>query len=259
MSKLDIKPWEMGEESKSTGIPTFTTANYLLVRIAPPKGRTTVREGLVATLLLMSYINEEGKEIQTVQVEESESGYDVKFPLGKKGLTGTKFRGPKNYYRFINPNTKKSYIIPQEKFTVEYAEKLLSGEITVDGFEPIENWDSLNQAEKDGHIDNYLENMFLYGLSQDLGLPIEGEDFTIPKIGMKSKFYRVYEPPKEGERWGRTLVTKWHKGQPSLDGTYIDLPEAMTTAIYDSFQAISVKESDADFDPTTFVEDDDVL
>lgn len=245
MNKIDIKPWEMGEEVKTTGIPALARTEQLLVKLAPPKGKT-VRDGLVSTFITLSYINDNGDKIDTIVTTESESGYNITFPLGKRGLIATKYRGPKNYYRFLNLDTKKFYTIPQEKFTVSYAEQYLG--------ETIMDWKDLPDSDKDQLIDEYLEDMFLYGLSQDLSLPIEDEEFTIPKVGTKTEMYRVYEAPKEGEKWGRTIITKWQKGQPNLDGTYTELPEALATAVYDAY--LETEDKEAKFDPTDFVEDD---
>jgi len=248
MTKLDIKPWEMADEinkkENAIQIPPLCTGNFLLVKVTPPKGKT-VRDGLVATFLMTDYFKEDGSQVNLIQVTESAEGNKITFPLGKRGLQATKFRGPKNYYRFWNPEKKKFYEIPQEKFTVDYAVKYLS--------DSIKDYDTLSEIEKDALIDEYLEDMFLYGLSQDLVLPIKGELFERPVVGMKTKLYREYTPPAEGERWPTVIASKWIKGQPNLDGTFEIIDEKLALQIYSEFQSLA--DESTKFDPTEFVEE----
>lgn len=248
MTKIDIKPWEMGEETQrkdnAIDIPALCTADFLLVKIAPPKEKT-IRNGLVATFLMTDYYNEDGSKTNLIRIEDSPEGHKVTFPLGKRGLQATKFRGPKNYYRFLNPETKKFYEIPQEKFTEDYAVKYLS--------EAIPDFSGLSEIEKDALIDEYLNDMFLYGLSQDLALPIKDGQFEHPVVGMKLKLYREYTPPAEGERWPNIIASKWIKGQPSLDGTYENIGEELALKVYQEFQ--SLRDESTKFDPSEFVEE----
>ena len=252
-----IKPWEMGEVFKRNDIPTIVTADCVLAKIVPPKDKATggpgsVRNGLVATFIMIGYTDEAGNTIETIKYSESPEGYKFEFPLGKKELVGTKFRGPKNYYRFFNLESKEFYNIPQEKFTVEYAEKFLS--------EKISGWNNIPDNEKDLAVDEYLSDMFLYGLSQDLVLPIKDGNFEKPFVGLQTKLYRVHTPAQEGEKWGKTILTKWQKGLPSLDGTYNTMSEELATAMLLDYQTKDDKVT-TDFDPTTFTEDtaDDVI
>ena len=246
MFETTIKPWEMGEAT--TGIPPLCVGDLMLVKLAFPREKT-VRDGLVGTFMLTSYKDKNDKIIKTIEVKEGPGGYEVSFPLGKKNLIATKFRGPKSYYRFQNPNDGSYYVIPQEKFSVEYATQYCATKI--------KDWDTLNDIEQDEHIDKYLEDMFMFGLSQDLMLPIEGDSFTAPTVGMQCKLYRVYTPPLEGEKYGNTIITKWHKGEDPLTAEYEILPEILATTAYEEYYKRDV---DTTFDPTTLeVDEDDTI
>ena len=61
MSNMIVNPWDMGEEVASNSIPSFAKGKFILLRIVPPRGKT-VRDGLVATLGMISYIADDGKE-----------------------------------------------------------------------------------------------------------------------------------------------------------------------------------------------------
>lgn len=248
MSNIEIKPWEMGNEIKTTGLPPLCVVDTLLVKLAPPKGKDT-RSGLVGGFLITAYYDDNNNKTDLITVTESAEGYSVEFPKGKKGIYATKYRGPKSYYRFKNPLTNKFYQIPQEKLTSEYAAEYLS--------EKLSDWVNLSQSEKDELVTEYMEDMFMFGLSQDLLLPIhDNGDFEAPVVGVQTKLYRIYTPPAEGEDWGNTIITKWHKGHPSLTSDYEVMSEAKTTAIFDAYTS---KEEES-FDPTNFVEkDDDVI
>lgn len=242
MTNIQVNPWEMGDDLNSTVIPSFVKAKFVLVKLTHPKMKTK-RNGLVGTFLMTSYEDEYGKKVDLVEAEESPDGYEVKFPLGKRGLIGTKFRGPNNSYRFINPKTNKWFQISKEKFTEEYAIEYLS--------QKIDNWDTLSDVEKDSAIDDYLEEMFLFGLSQDLALETKSDgSFDKPFVGLTTTLYRVSTPPAEGERYPNVKITKWEKGKPSLDGEHDSIPESLALKMYEEYQ---IREEDR-FDPTTFVE-----
>lgn len=244
MSNTTINPWELGDDIKGTSIPHFALGTHVLVKLAHPKNKT-IRNGLVAYFIMTSFVDEYGKKVDLVEATESPDGYQIKFPLGKRGLLATKFRGPQNNYKFINPETNKWFQIPKERFTPEFASELLSSKV--------DNWTSLSDPEKDALIDEYLEDMFMFGLSQDLLLPAKGDNFTRPVVGVKTKLYRVSTPPDEskGEKYPNIKITKWEKGKPSLDGEYETVPEALATSIYEEY---SRRDEDA-FDPTTFKEE----
>ena len=241
--------WDMGselEKSSTVQIPNFCLAKYIVVKLVPPKGKT-VRDGLVMTALMLSYTDEEGNEVETIQVAESTNGYDITFPKGKAGLLATKYRGPKSYYRFLNPNTKKFYQIPNDKFTLEYANDYLSS-ITND-------WTQLSNAEKDSLLDEYFEDLYLFGMSNDFAFDNKGDKITIPKPGMVTSFYRRYTPPKLEEKYGNTIITKWpskrvpaEAGYAALSGEYKEFDEAIALAIDDAFR----QKEDPTFDPTSF-------
>lgn len=229
MSVNLVKPWEMGDEiAKGEKIPNFTKGKFIVVGIKPPKTKT-VRDGLVMTAIMLSYINEAGEEIKTVEVTEGPSGYDIKFPNGKLGLLATKYRGAKSFYSYVNPHTHKRYQISSEKFTPEYAKQYLS--------ERVSDWNNMSDAEHDSLIDEYLESMFRFGLAKDFAFnEDESGNISIPEPGMVTTFYRKYTPPSEGERWGNVIISKWVKGETSLDGDIKEFPQELSQAIYDKLQ-----------------------
>lgn len=242
-----INPWELGEKVKSTGIPPLCKANFILVKLAAPKDKS-VRDGLVATFLMSSYYDDKGREIKTIEAEQSPEGYKISFPLGKRGLHSTKFRGPSSYNRWKDPKTGEPYIITKDKFAIEAAinecKRLLP------------NWNDLSEVEKEVYIDQYYRDMYLFALSNDLILPAEEDGFTAPVVGMRTLLYRVSEPPKDGERYPRITITKWQKGMPDLDGEYSELPEALATSVYEEWMRRD-DQKQSDFDPTSFVEDNE--
>ncbi len=242
MTQLNINPWELGDDLQSTVIPSFVLGDFTCVKLAHPKQKT-VRDGLVGSFLMTSYTDENGNKVELVEASETPEGYEVKFPLGKRGLIGTKYRGPQNSYRFINPETKKWFQIPKERFTEEYALEYLPTKV--------DNWSELSDVEKDSAVDEYLQDMFLFGLSQDLALPAKSDgSFEKPIVGLTTQLYRVSTPPKEGEKYPNVKITKWEKGKPSLDGEHKLIPEGLALAIYDEY----LRREEDQFDPTTFKE-----
>lgn len=249
------KPWELGEVQASNKfspfqLPDVCKGKHLLVRIAPPKGKG-VRSGLVTTFLMTSYFDESGTEIKLVEAMENTNGYKITFPLGKKGLVATKYRGPTSYYRYLDKESNQFYQIPNDRFTPESAIHYCE--------ENVEGWAKKSDIDKDLCLDEYFQEMFMFGISQDLSLPIEGDSFTQPFVGLQSELYRVYTPPKEGEKYGNIIITKWHRGKPNLDGTFVSQTPELAEAIHMEYQVRDTDEKS--FDPTSFVEsvDDDEI
>lgn len=243
-----INPWDMADTIQQTVIPNFVLAKYMTLRIAPPKGKT-VREGLVETLGLLSYTLENGKEITTIDVTQGPSGFEIEFPFGKRGLTATKYRGPKSVYKFrkangdwfqIGTNDPKTWI--NERFTPAYAEEILS--------EKISDWTSLTDIDKSQLVDEYLEDMFMFGLAMDHNLEVEGEDIKFPEIGMVTNFYRRYEAPSGDEKYGRVTATKFApaEGKETLSGDYTMVDAEIAAAILNKLQERDESFSPKDFD-----------
>ena len=240
MSTL-LNPWDIGDEVQGSSFPDFVKAQYIAVTITPPKGKTPA-DGLVGKFLMSSYIDGEGNEIKTIEVTESPNGYTVEFPLGKKGLMATKYRGPKSFYKFKHPDTGKWFQISNDKFTKEYAIMHLGN--TLDEF------DTMSDIEKEELITDYLWNMYMFGLSMDLNLPSAGDTFKVPEAGLQTSLYRVYTAPKDGDKYPDIKITKWEKGHEPLDGEFKEFPSALAEAIYLAYQ-----KRDDSFDPTQFVEE----
>lgn len=244
MSANIINPWELGSDAQSTSIPSFCTGTFVLSKIVPPKDKT-IRSGLVAHFIMTSYLDEYGKKVELVEATETTGGYKIEFPLGKRGLKGTKFRGPQNSYRFINPKTGKWFTIAPEKLTPDYAMEYLPTKIA--------DWNSASDAQKEAYIDEYLEDMFLFGLSQDLALPMsEDGSFIKPVVGLKTQLYRVYTAPAEGSKYPNIKITKWEKGKPSLNGEHSIVAEPLALAIEEEYA-----KREETFDPSTYVESND--
>lgn len=236
---------EIGQEipiGPSYGSKCLT--EQLLVKIAPPK-TGTIRNGLVAYFVTTAYWDNDVK-VDTVVYDEKGN---IKFPLGKVNLINTKFRGPNNKYKFYNPVKKKFFTIPSEKFLLEYAEVYVKKQHS--------DWDNLSQIERDSLIDDYYEDIYMFGLSQDLGLPIsEDGNYFAPQVGLKTLLYRIEDPRKEGEKYPRVIITKWAANMPSLTGEYELIPPDIATAIY---QQIQNKDNNVSFDPSTLDLEDDVI
>jgi len=248
-----INPWELGSDlnptGSSTSIPNFCEAKYMVVRMAPPKGKGT-KDGLVMTAIMLSY-TVQGVETKVTEVTEGTSGYEISFPLGKRGILATKYRGPKSMYKFINPETKKFYQISNDKFTETYAKGFMK--------QSIQDWDSLSAAEQDTYVDEYFENMYTFAMANDFAIDTSKKDYTAPKPGMVTSFYRQYTPPAEGEKYGNVIISKWpsktnpdNVGKVALSGDFKMYDETIAMAIYDKL----VERENDKFDPTSFVEDD---
>jgi hypothetical protein len=252
MSNLTVNPWEVAESLNEAVIPSFVKGKYMLLRIAPPKGKT-VRDGLVNTLALMSYTSTNGSDVKMIEVSEGPGGYEVSFPFGKRGIQATKYRGPKSWYKFkkedgswfqIGSNNPETGI--NNKFTPEYAEKHLSASN--------EEWADLSEADRDGLIDQYLYDMYLFAFALDYNLKVEQDTPELPFVGMVTDLYRRYTPPAKGQKYGNTIVTKFapSQGRDTLDGEFDTVDEAIAVAIYDKLQ----ERDAARFDPTDFKENE---
>jgi len=249
MSNL-INPWEMVSDLNEAVIPQFTQAKYMILRIAPPKGKD-IHAGLLATCGLVSYIGENETEVKMIEASEGPSGYEITFPNGKRGLTATKYRGPKSWYRFrkadgswfqIGSNNRDTGI--NEKFTPAYAEKHLASSI--------KGWDQMSEADREGSVNDYLYDMFMFALALDFNLKVEGDNIEMPFVGMVSDLYRRYTPPKEGEKYGNTVITKFapSEGRTTLSGDYTKVDAEIAVAIHEKIQ----ERSEARFNPADFTE-----
>lgn len=250
------KPWELGEIKESNNfspfsIPDVCKGKHLLVRLAPPKGKG-VRDGLVATFLMTSFFDESDNPIELVDVKENAGGYKISFPLGKRGLIATKYRGPSSYYRYLDTVKNQFYQIPQERFTPEGA--LAYCEENPKNIPELEGFKDKADIERDEILDQYFQDLYLFGISQDLVLPIEDDKYKEPFVGIQSELYRVYTAPKEGERYGNIIITKWRRGKPSLSGDFTEVVPALAEAIHLEYQARD-NDDNVKFDPTSFVED----
>lgn len=226
-----LNPWDFGLESNSGPLlADLVTGRFIIVKIVPPKEKT-IRDGLVLTAMMTSYWDSNENEVKVVEAGESPNGYEVTFPLGKRGLLATKYRGPKSFYKFKNPATNKFVEIPKENFTIEFALDYLS--------KTIKEWKSLSDIDKDQCLDEYFEDMYMFGLSNDLALrPLSDGTMPTPRVGMVTDFYRQYTPPKPDEKYGNTIISKFavKEGKPNLPGDYKELPEELAIAIYNEYQ-----------------------
>ena len=249
-----INPKLFGEDigdfnSNQHTIPHFVQGKFMLLKVAPPQGKT-VRNGLVLTAALLSYKDADENEVEMVTVKEGPAGFEVEFPLGKRGISSTKYRGPKSVYKFVDAETGKWKQIGKndpvtkinELMTEEYADSYLS--------KNLEGYNEMSDTEKDMQIDEYLSDMFMFGLSKDLALEEKDGNIVLPQPGMVVKLYRRYTPPKEGEKYGNVIITKWatQEKQPSLDGSFDQKDPAIANAILTAYAADAVKkDSDLPF------------
>jgi hypothetical protein len=256
--KIVNKPWELGEMQASQSktyfaLPDFCIGEHCLVKLGPPKTKG-VRDGLVASFIMTAYYDSDGNKIELVEVNETASGYSVKFPLGKRGLFATKYRGANNRYIFYNKDGK--YEIPSERFTLEGAISYCESN-DENGKPNVEGWAKMSELEQSLALDEYFADMYMFGMSQDLALPIEGESFTEPFVGLQTKLYRTYTPPLEGAKYGNTIISKWRKGYKNLEPSYKTHPAALAEAINEEYQVRDIKTED--FDPTALEDDDNVI
>lgn len=263
MSNLNFNPMDMGDESTTSTIPSFTEGRFITVRIVPPKGKS-IREGLVATLAMISYKAEDGQDVPLTVVNQLSDGtYNVEFPRGKRGIMATKYRGPKSWYRFKNNKTEKFYVIGKNdpvtklnsNLTIEFAEKYLAKNTP--------DWNNFKEGstEREDMLDSYFEDMYMYGFAKDYNLEVEEDLKNVPFVGLVTNFYRKYTPPTEGERYGNVIVTKFapKEGKAVLNGDYTTVDAEIAASIY---TALTTSEaSKTSFDPNEFVENsaDDVI
>lgn len=247
---MSMKIWDLGSEvEEKIRVPGFVKAKYMVTKIVPPKTKT-IRDGLVVTAAMISFIDAEGKEVKVTEVTEGPSGYEVNFPLGKYLVTATKYRGPKSWYNFVHPVSGKWTKISQEKFTEDFAKSYLATSIS--------DWDSLSEEEKNEHIDTYFEDMYKFGLACDFNFDTTKDNYDVPKPGMIVEFYRRYTPPSPDEKYGNTIITKWpnkkdaiEKEFEPLDGSYEQKDVVIAEAIMTALRADKPKE----FDPTSELEE----
>lgn len=245
--------WEMSQKLNITTIPDFTKGKFMVVRLAHPKGKT-IRDGMVATTIMTSYEGENGS-IELVKIQEGPGGYGVTFPKGKRGLLATKFRGPKSWYRFYNNVEDKFYQWGQNdpktgvnsNLTLPYVREHLSNKVP--------NWEGLSVTEQDHHVDAYYEQAYFDGLAKDFNLDIEVNPGLKPEVGMVTEMYRRYTPPKEDERYGNVVVTKFapREGKPPLSGDYTMVDAEIAASVYDAL----VRKEDTSFNPKDFKENSD--
>lgn len=257
MSNPIINPWELADErGMEVHIPDIVVGKFMTVRIAPPKGKS-VRDGKVATLALISYIDQDGKEITMTEVAQSTSGYAVSFPNGKRGVMVTKYRGPYGWYNFRRCDNNAAYSIGKvdpktkinDRLTKEFAAEYLS-KTNID-------WANIPQIEKDEMIDEYFHDFYMFALAKDYNLPVEVEPVNVPTVGLVTDFYRLYTPAKESERFGRIIASKYavKEGKPNLPGDYTTVDEDIAVAVYAALT--EVKEANTGFNPAEFAESTD--
>ena len=254
MSNNKIHPWEMGEESNSTSIPMFVEGRFLLCRIVPPKTKT-VRDGLVATFAMISYKDKDGKDVVLVDISKTTNGYSIEFPLGKRGIMATKYRGPKSFYRFLNSETEKWYQIgkndPITKVNDHCTLAFANDYLTKTNPEFV----NLSEAERNIAIDEYFNDVYMFGFAKDLNLPVESNEELTPQVGMVTQLYRRYTPPASGEKYGNIIITKFatKEGKENLSSEFKVVDEEIPAAVYN---ALTAKDEES-FDPTKFIEEDD--
>ena len=235
-----INPMQFAEELESFVdrghiIPNFILGKYMVLDVAAPRGKTK-RDGLVLHCALLSYKDKNGEDVEMIQIEDGISGLDVTFPNGKRGITATKYRGPKSIYKYVEDGKWKQ--ISNSLMTIDAAEEYCANNV--------EGWDTFSLGEKDFKIDEYLESFYSMGLRKDLDLP----DNVNPKPGMVVELYRRYTPPVGDEKYGNTIITKWAQKEqmPNLDGSYIEKDTALAKAILTALRT----PGEATFDPSEF-------
>lgn len=235
---------ESSDEVKSTNIPPFCKAKYLVVKKSHPKKGKDTRDGFVLSLILISYIiNDKGEEEKLVVVEKEGEGKNaeikVDFPKGTSGLMATMYSGPKSNIKFIRE--KKWYQVDKKKFDYKYF---------------LEWFSKKNPAAKkmgDDELDEayveYLEKFYNFGLAQNFGL--EGDD-NIPTVGMATYFYRKYTPPEGSDKYGQINISKWPGTSlkdkfPTIDGKFSYVDESLAEMILEAYMATKTKKDDVSF------------
>lgn len=255
-----INPVELAQEAKER-IPSFAKAKYMVVKMAPPK-MGTIRDGLVLYAVLISFVNENGEEVEMVTVgEDAENNkHIIEFPFGKGGLLTTKFRGPKSYYRFKDDDTGKFYYLGKNDPVTKINSLLTNDAAIAQLKDKVDNWDTLAETDKDIMIDEYFESIYKFGLGKDLSLPSADGEQVVPELGMVTELYRMYYPPKDDEQYGNTIISKWPRrdsAQPqaeNLGGDYKIVNADIAVAIYEE-----LTKRDDTFDPAKFSSDEDII
>lgn len=241
-SAIDDLVSESSEEVLSTNIPPFCKAKYLVVKKTHPSKAKDTREGFVLSLILISYIiDNKGTEEKLVVVEKEGEGkkatIEVKFPKGTSGLKAIMYAGPKSTIKF--QKDKKWFQVDKKKFDYKYFLEWFSKK------NPAAK--KMDDDELDEHYVEYLENFWNFALAQNFGN--DASENNIPTVGMATYFYRKYTPPKEGEKYGNTNISKWPGAAlkdkfPSIDGKFTFVDEAIAQAILDAYEATKTKKSD---------------
>jgi len=213
---------EIAEEFKT--IPKRTTADYLVVKVAPSKGKTEL-DNKMATLIMTSYADKDGNAVKTVSVgKEPDGSLLVDFPNGKKGLKATMFSGK---YEFRFPQGDKWFTVTEDKFTESYfVSKVLP---------KIQGSDKFTEEEVRQQYADYLDDLFNYKLSNEFNLTNEQVS-----VGMVTKFIRTYTPPdkEKDEKYGNTRLSKWDgEAEERITGDYQKLPFDVVEAIVQAYES----------------------
>jgi len=234
MTNLFINPLPNQENDKPIYPPSFFLGKYIVTKIVPPRDKT-VRDGMVTHLALLSFLDKDGNWVETTTIAEGPGGYVIDFPHGKTRITATKYRGPKSWYQFYDPETKNKFSLGKrdpktgltDVFTIAEAKKHVLSQ-----FE--EN--TLSEEDMNLYIDEYFHNMYYMSFAYDFNIvPKETEIGKIPFPGMVTELYHIYTPPINDEKWGNVIVSKFAKeGSPQrLTGAYESYPAQIAEAILD--------------------------
>ena len=235
-----VNPWELSKKVTNLSIPNLVKSKYVIVKLNPVKDKT-IRDGLVLTALMLSYEDEAGNIVNTIEYDNS--GKEITFPLGKKSLVATKFRGPLSFYKWRKNN--EPFAIDNAAFTEDAAVEYLSHKI--------KDWSTLDSNAKNSYIDDYFQDMYLFGLSKDLDLEDskENDDVIVPSIGMVTNFYRVYTPPAKGQKYGNIIITKWKQPLDNIDGSFTLMDADLALKLYEAYKT----KEETSFDPASFNDD----
>lgn len=192
----NFNPYDLSQEVKS--MPKFCMAKYIVTGMNAPKKSNDIKDGINCTLMMLEYIPKLGAEpIKTTKVDASAQGVTVTFPEGRTGITANMFRGPKSIYKYKNGDQWRE--IPRDSISKEGFYKWLKAN------DPEAK--NRSQKELEEMLEDYLTSIFHVGLNMDFGLnPQDGEEV---KVGLTRWFYRSYEEPKEGEKYGNVRLTRY--------------------------------------------------
>lgn len=242
---MTINPWELSKKVTGVSIPNLVKSKYVVVKLTPPKEKS-IRDGLVLTALMLNYTDEAGNVINTIEYDNDK----IEFPFGKKSLVATKFRGPLSYYKWKDQTTGDPFAIDNSSFTEEAAREYLSGIDPKTKQPRIKDWEKLDSVAQNSYIDDYFQDMYLFGLSKDLDLPDteKDEEIIVPTIGMVTNFYRIYTPPSKGEKYGNIIITKWKRPLDNLDGSFTMMDSDLALKLYEAYRT----KEEISFDPESF-------